>query len=215
MAKIGQDAKAIALKMAKIGHDAKDIAFAKWSVWLKTLKCPKGAKNDCTSILKLLCAKNRPKKLLILEKWEHFENGQNWPGRKGYSLCKMVSLAENFKMPKRCEKRLYKHIKVVVCKKRSKKYLIFENWAHFKNGQNWARRKGYSLCKMVSLAQKLKMAKRCEKLLYEHSKDVACKKLLQKTPNIGRMRAFWKWPKLATTQRLYIAFAKLSVRLKN
>ena len=34
---------------------------------------------------------------------------QNWPQSKGYSLCKMVSL-----VPKRCGKRLYDYIRVVL-----------------------------------------------------------------------------------------------------
>ena len=45
----------------KIGHFPKAIAFAKWSLWVKNQKCQKGAKNDCTSTLELLCAKNRSK----------------------------------------------------------------------------------------------------------------------------------------------------------
>ena len=144
------------LKMAKIGHDAKVIAFAKWSVWVKNWKSQIGGRNDSTSTLELLCAKNR-----------------------------------------------------------SKKHLIFGKWEHFKNGQNCPRRKRYSLCKMVSLGQKLKMPKRCEKQFYEHNRVVVCKKPLPKTPCIRKMRAFWKWPKLATIQRLYIAFAKWSVWVKN
>ena len=54
--------------MAKVGHDAKIIAFVEWSVWVKSFKCQKGAKNDCTSRLDLLCAKNRSKKQVIFEK---------------------------------------------------------------------------------------------------------------------------------------------------
>ena len=53
--------------MAQIGKDAKAIAFAKWSVWVKNKKCQKGAKNDCTTTLELLCAKNRSEKHLIFE----------------------------------------------------------------------------------------------------------------------------------------------------
>ena len=48
--------------MAKIGQYAWAIAHAKWSVWVKNLKCQKGAKNVCTTTLELLCAKNRFKK---------------------------------------------------------------------------------------------------------------------------------------------------------
>ena len=64
-------------------------------------KIPKTAKNDCTTTLELLCARNRSKKHLTFEKREHFENGQNWPRCKGHSLCKMLNLAQKLKMPKR------------------------------------------------------------------------------------------------------------------
>ena len=188
--------------MAKIGHDADAIAFAKWSVWVKNLKCQKGAKNDSTTTLKMSCGKNCPEKHLLFEKWEHFENGQNWPRHKGYSLCKMVSLGQKLKMPKRCGKRFYYLIKVVMCKKPFRKTPNTRKWEHFENGQNLPRRKGYSRCKMVSLGQKLKMPKRCEKRLYNYFAVVVCKEPLRKTPNIRKMRVFWQWPKLATTQRL-------------
>ena len=50
--------------------------------------------------------------------------------------------------------------------------------------------KGYSLCKMVSLGQKLKIPKTCEKRFYKNIGVVLCKKPLQKTPNIREMRPF-------------------------
>jgi len=53
-------------------------------------------------------------KHVIFNKWEHFENDQNWPRRKGHSLCKMVSLVQKLKMPKRCGKRLYDYIRGVL-----------------------------------------------------------------------------------------------------
>ena len=52
--------------MGKIGQDAGAIALPKLSVWVKNLKCQKGAKYDCTTKLDL-CAKNRSKKQLIFE----------------------------------------------------------------------------------------------------------------------------------------------------
>ena len=61
---------------------------------------------------------------------------------------------------------------------------------------------GYSPRKMVSLGQKLKMPKRCEKRFYYHIRNVAGKKPLGKTLNIRKMRAFLKWPKLATMHGL-------------
>ena len=117
--------------MAKIGHDAKPRAFAKWSFQVKNLKCEKGA-----------------------------------------------------------EKEWYEHIRVVVCNKPLQKTRNIRKKEHFDIGQGWLRRKGYSLCKMVSLGQKLKMPKRCEKQLYEHIKFFLCQKALQNTPNVREMTPF-------------------------
>ena len=43
---------------------------------------------------------------------------------------------------------------------------------------------------MVSLAQKLKMLKTCEKRLFNHIRVVVWKEPLEKTPNIEEMRGF-------------------------
>ena len=167
------------------------------------IKLPKTCEKRFYKHIKLFYAKNGSKKQLIFEKWEHFENGQKWPQCKGYSPCKILSLDQKIKLPKTCEKRFYKHIKVVLCKKRlQKKQLIFEKWEHFENGQKWPQCKGYSPCKILSLGQKIKLPKTCEKRFYKHIKVVLCKKRLQKTANIRKMRAFWKLPKMATMQRL-------------
>ena len=55
---------------------------------------------------------------------------------------------------------------------------------------------------MVSLGQKLKLQKKCEKLLYKHINVLLGKQQLQKAPNIRKMRPFWKLAKMATMQRL-------------
>ena len=104
-------------KKNKFGQNASGIAHAKWSVWVKNEKCQRGAKRDPTTILVLLLAKKRSKKQLILEKCQDFKYGQNWPPCRGYSPCKVVSLSQKWKMPKRWEKRSYDHIRVVVSKK--------------------------------------------------------------------------------------------------
>ena len=44
----------------------------------------------------------------------------------GYSLCKMVSLGQKLKMPKRCEKPFYKTNRVFLCEKLLKKHKILE-----------------------------------------------------------------------------------------
>ena len=120
----------------------------------------------------------------------------------GYSLCKMLSLGQKLKFYKTCEKRLYKHIIVALWKNGFKKHLIFEKAQHFENDHNWSQCMGYSLCKMLSLGQKFKFSKTCEKRLYKHIRVVLCKKRLQKAPNIRKMTTFRKWPKLVTMHGL-------------
>ena len=152
----------------------------------------------------MLYAKNGCKKQLIFEKWEHFENCQKWPPSKGYRLCKIVTLGQKLKMPKNMLKNVSKtQLQLLYEKKHSfKKQLIFEKWEHFKNCKKWPPSKGYRLCKIVTLGQKLKMHKNMLKTFLQHIAVVLCKKRLQKTANIRKMRAFWKLPKMATKQRL-------------
>ena len=83
--------------MAKIGHDAKAIALAKCSVMVRNKKCRKGVKNDCKTTLELLCVKNRP---------QNTQNSKNWPRRKGSSLSKIVSLGQKLKNAKKVWKTI-------------------------------------------------------------------------------------------------------------
>ena len=144
------------------------------------LKLPKRCEKRLYEHIRVVVCKKPLQKTPNIPKTRHFKNGKNWPRRKGYSLCKMVSLGQKLKMPKTCEKRLYEHIRVNVCRKPLKKTRNIRKKEHFENGQNWPRRKGYSLGKMVGLGQKFKTPKRCEKQLYEHIRVVVCKKPLQK-----------------------------------
>ena len=50
--------------------------------------------------------------------------------------------------------------------------------------------KGYSPCKILILAQKLKFQKKCQNPFYKSFPVVLCKKPLQKTLNVREMRAF-------------------------
>ena len=50
--------------------------------------------------------------------------------------------------------------------------------------------KGFSLCKILTLAQKLKFQKTCQNPFYKSFTVVLCKKPLQKTLNIREIRAF-------------------------
>ena len=188
--------------MAKNGHNAKAKAHAKYSVWVIKKKLPKTCKNVSTNTFQLFYAKKGSKKQLIFEKWEHFENGQKWPQCKGYSPCKILTLGQKIKLPKTCEQRPYKHIRVVLCKKRLQKTANIRKMRTFLKWPKIAQSRGYSPCKILSLGQNRKLPKTCEKRPYKHIRVVLCKKGLQKTANIRKMRAFWKWPKMATRQRL-------------
>ena len=81
-------------------------------------------------------------------------------------------------------------LELVWAKSAPKKQLLLEKLKNFKNGEKWPPCMGYSPCKVVSLGQKLKMLKNCEKLSYDHIKFNMSKKVLQKTPNTGKMRRF-------------------------
>ena len=59
--------------------------------------------------------------------------------------------------------------------------------------------KGYSPCKILTLAQKLKFQKTCQNPFYKSFTVLLFKKPLQKTPNIREMGAF---SKSAIMQRL-------------
>ena len=59
--------------------------------------------------------------------------------------------------------------------KSSKKQLTFEKLEHFKNFQKRPRSKGYRLCKIATLAPKLKMHKNILKGFVQHIAVVICK----------------------------------------
>ena len=68
-----------------------------------------------------------------------------------------------------------------------------------KNGHN---AKAIAHAKYLVLLKKIKLPKTCEKRLNKHIRVVLCEKRLEKTAHIRKMRAFSKWPKMATMQRL-------------
>ena len=146
----------------------------------------------------VVCKKLRVK-TLNCEKTRAF---WKWPelvkrmGKMQNAKCKMVSLGQKLKMPKRCKKRLKNHIRVVVCKKPLQKRPDIRKTRAFWKWPKFATSMGYSPCKMLSLGQNLKMRKRCEKRCYVHIGVVVCQKAGEKTPNSKKTRAFWKWPEL-------------------
>ena len=100
----------------------KQFIFEKWEHFENDRKWPqcKGyspwkilSLGTLKNTLKLFYAKNCSKKKLLFEKWEYFENEQKWPQCKGYySPCKILNLGQKIKVPKTCEKRFYKHLKL-------------------------------------------------------------------------------------------------------
>ena len=83
-----------------------------------------------------------------------------------------------------------------------------------KLAKKWLQCKGYSPCKILSLGQKIKLPKTCEKRLHKHIKVVLCKKRFQITAYILKMEAFLKKAKNGHSVKA-IAHAKYSVWVKN
>ena len=99
-------------------------------------------------------------------------------------------------MPKTCKTPFYKNIRVVLCKNVLEKTPNIREMSQVCKSAILQRlqpmQSRYSLCKMVSLGQKLKMPKTCEKPFYKNIKVVLCKKPLEKTPNIREVRQVLK-----------------------
>ena len=128
----------------------------------------------------------------------------------------MVSLGQKLKSPKTGGKWLYKHIRVVLCKKRLAKRANIREMRRFWKLQKWPLSKGYSLCKMVSLGRKLKWPKTGHKWHYKHIRVVLCKKRFDERANIQKMRRFWKLAKMATMQGYSLPYmVSLGQRLKS
>ena len=146
--------------------------------------------------------KKRLEKTANIRKMRAFWEWPKWPQCKGSIPCKILILGHKINCLKHAKNVSTNTFQLFYAKKGSKKQLIFEKWEHFENGQKWPQCKGYSPCKILTLGHKIKLPKICEKRFYKHIQVVLCKKRLQKTANIKKMRAFWKWPKMATMQRL-------------
>ena len=132
--------------------------------------------------------KNRSKKHQIFEKWDHF---QNRPSCKGYSPCKILTLGQKLKFQKTYQNPFYKSFRIVLCKKPLEKTPNIREMRPFSNRPSC---KGYSLCKILTLGQKLKFQKTYQNPFYKSFRIVLCKKPLEKTPNIREMRPFSNRP---------------------
>ena len=80
---------------------------------------------------------------------------------KGYSPCKILTLAQKLKLQKTCQNRFYKSFTVILCKKTAPKNTKYSrNESILKIGHHAC--KGYSPCKILTFAQKLKFKKTCQ-----------------------------------------------------
>ena len=115
------------------------------------------------------------------------------------------------KIPKNMSKSILQIIYSCCLQKTAPKTTKYSrNESIFKIGHHAC--KGYSPCKILTLAQKLKFQKTCQNPFYKSFTVVLCKKPLQKTTNIREMRAF---SKSAIMHAKAIAHAKSSLWLKN
>ena len=165
----------------KFSHLAKPIDFAKWSVWLKNLQGQKRAKNDSTSTLELFSAKNRLKNTKYsrnetIFKFSHLA--------KAIDFAKWSVWLKNSNGQKRPKNDSASTLECFCAKNRCKKHQIFQKWDHFEIQPSC---KGYRLCKMVRLVQKLKWPKPSEKRFWKHVRVFLCKKPLKKH------QIFQKW----------------------
>ena len=114
---------------------------------------------------------------------------------KAIAFAKWSVWVKNKNSQKHAQNGCTKRRELFCAKNRWRKHQIFEKWEHFENRpscKGYSQWKGYSLCKMVSLGQKLKWPKTWVKRLYRKTRVVLCKKAVEKTPNIPEMRGFWK-----------------------
>ena len=166
---------------------AKAIAHAKSSRWLKNLNSKKHVKIHSTNHFELFSGKTAPKNTKYSRNESILKIGHH--ACKGYSPCKILTLAQKFKFQKTCQNPFYKSFRVALCKKPLQKNTKYSRNESILKICHHAC-KGYSPCKTLTLAQKLKFQKTCQNPFYKSFRVVLCKNPLQKTQNIREMRAF-------------------------
>ena len=107
----------------------------------------------------------------------------------------MVSLGQKIKLPKTCDKRFDKQITDVLCKKRLEETLNIREMKPFWKLEKWEQCKGYSVCKLLSLGQKIKVPKTCLKRFYKHITDVYAKNSSKKRLIFEKWDDFKNWKK--------------------
>ena len=110
---------------------------------------------------------------------------------KGCSPCKILTLAQKLKIQKTCQNPFYKSFKVVLCKKTAPKHTKYSrNETIFKIGHHQC--KGYSPCKILTLAQKLKFQKNISKSILQSIQSCSVHKTAPKNTKYSRNQTILK-----------------------
>ena len=154
------------------------------------IKIPKkSVKIHSTNHLKLFCAKSALKTPKFSRNESILKIGHH--ACKGYSPCKILTLAQKLKFQKTCQNPFYKSFRIVLCKKDAQKNPKYSrNESILKIGHHAC--KGYSPCKILTLAQKLKFQKTCQNPFYKSFTVVLCEKPLQKKIKYSRNKSILK-----------------------
>ena len=105
---------------------------------------------------------------------------------KGYSPCKILTLAQKLKFQKNMSKFILQIIYSCSVQKTAPKNTKYSRKESIlKIGHHAC--KGYSPCKILTLAKKLKFQKTCQNSFYKSFRVVLCKKPLQKNLNIRKI----------------------------
>ena len=95
------------------------------------------------------------------------------------------------------------NVRVVLCKKRLQKTPNIGEMTCFGKWPKLATMQRLQALQSCHFCSQIKIKNIIPKTSLETRQSSSCKKRLQKTPNIGEMTSFGKWPKLATMQRLF------------
>ena len=157
------------------------------------LKMPKTCEKPLSENIRvILCKKPFEKTPNIREMTQFFKIGhlaKVIAHAKAIAFAKWSVWVKNQKCQKHAKNNFTRTLELFCAKNGSKKHQIFDKWDNFENRPS---SRGYSLCKMFSLGQKLKLPKTCQKPFFKKSRVVLCKKTFEKNPNIREIRRFWK-----------------------
>ena len=110
---------------------------------------------------------------------------------KGYSPCKILTLAQKLTFQKTCPNPFYKSFRVVLCKKYAPKNTKYSrNESILKIGHHAC--KSYTPCKILTLAQKLTFQKTCQNPFYKSFRVVLYKKTDAKSGKYSRNESILK-----------------------